>query len=464
MHEPTPAESSEPAADAPSTARAQHTGARRRARRTAVVIVSLLGLVGGLLVVSGQDDPDPAPRRAAGRRVAGPASPARIKATVEELQAFVEAERGLAFRHDVKASLATESEIHRLLVDQLEEERTQIEETGTTLRALGMLERDDDLFEMVASFVGLGVLGFYDPVEDRLVVRGQELTPLVKSTIAHELTHALQDQHFDLDRPELDERDDESSLALSALAEGDAGRVEDAYRDSLSAIDQARADADEERLARDAVAALGASEIPEGVLAVMLLAQALGPNVVRGILDRGGSSRLDEAFRSPPTTSEQLIDPDRFLRGEHPATVDLPEADGRVVQHGMLGQSVLQLLLQLSDDGSMIDPARQESATRASRGWGGDRYVTWRARGNACIRVTWVMDTPEDLAELGDALDGWATRRPGTRVERSDATATLTACDAATGDELPRARLARYEPPTAARIDPTRYREPVTTT
>lgn len=416
---------------------------RRRWPRVALALLTLLGTVGGLaalvLLVAREDETDTSPRRRSPeRRVQA----ARVDAAVAELQRFVETERGLTFRRDVEVSLATDDEIRTLLVDQLEEERTELEQSQATLRALGLLEPQDDLFEMAASFVGSGVLGFYDPVEDRLVVRGQQLTPLVRATIAHELTHALQDQHFDLERPQLDDRDDESSLALTALAEGDAARVEDSYRESLSASDRSRADAEEERLSRAAVEALRTSQIPAGVLVMLLEAQALGPNAVQGILDAGGDGRLDEAFRSLPTTSEQLIDPERLLRGEPPLAVDPPAAGGRVLDHGVLGQYALQVVLQLSDDGTAIDPARSERAARAAQGWGGDRYVTWRARKDACIRVTWAMDTPGDLGELGDALDAWARPRPGARVDRSDTTITLTACDAVAGARLPASRLA----------------------
>ena len=77
----------------------------------------------------------------------------------------------------------------------------------------------------------MGVVGFYDPETDELVVRGAALTPYVRTTIAHELVHALDDQHLDLDRPEYDEADDEIGFGFSSVVEGNARRVENAYRE-----------------------------------------------------------------------------------------------------------------------------------------------------------------------------------------------------------------------------------------
>ena len=99
------------------------------------------------------------------------------------------------------------------------------------LEGLGLVEPDADLVESMRSLLGVGVVGFYDPETDELVVRGAALTPYVRTTIAHELIHALDDQHLDLDRPEYDEADDEVGFGFSSVVEGNARRIEDAYRD-----------------------------------------------------------------------------------------------------------------------------------------------------------------------------------------------------------------------------------------
>ena len=93
---------------------------------------------------------------------------------------------------------------------------------------LGLLEGDVDLFAESNELNAKGIIGFYSYDDERLRVRGTELTPAVESVLVHELTHALQDQNFDLgDRlEELDKADDTNSSATAegfeALVEGDA--------------------------------------------------------------------------------------------------------------------------------------------------------------------------------------------------------------------------------------------------
>ena len=78
-----------------------------------------------------------------------------------------------------------------------------------------------------------GVLGFYDPETDELVVRGGDLSPMTRQTIAHELTHALDDQWFDLAKAEYEQSDDEVGFGVAALAEGNARRIDKLYAAQL---------------------------------------------------------------------------------------------------------------------------------------------------------------------------------------------------------------------------------------
>ena len=81
------------------------------------------------------------------------------------------------------------------------------------MRALGLLDHRVDLLEVVNDLQGGGVIGLYDEEDKRIRMRGEDLTPAVKATLVHELTHALQDQHYDLEgrSEELDDDDDASS-------------------------------------------------------------------------------------------------------------------------------------------------------------------------------------------------------------------------------------------------------------
>ena len=106
------------------------------------------------------------------------------------------------------------------------------------LRAIGLIDGDVDLFEEINELQGGGVIGLYSFKDEHIRIRGKKLDPAVKSTLVHELTHALQDQHFDIGKrmEEFDEDDESTSSesAYQAVVEGDAQRVETKYRESLS--------------------------------------------------------------------------------------------------------------------------------------------------------------------------------------------------------------------------------------
>ena len=197
-------------------------------------------------------------------------------------------------------------------------------------RALGLIEGDVDLFDKFNELQGKGTIGFYSYEDERIRIRGTELTPYVEDVLVHELTHALQDQNFDLGKrfEELDKADDANSSAASdgfdALVEGDARRIEEKWRDSLS---------DAERAALDKEKAAGAKGfedrskgIPEVLVTMMAAPYDLGQAMLAVAVQQGGDGEVDNLFRSPPKTEEQQLDP-WTLVADHQGFLTVPEPD-----------------------------------------------------------------------------------------------------------------------------------------
>ena len=145
-----------------------------------------------------------------------------------DIQRFVERERGLKFKTNVDVQLASDDEFTQMLDQELAKEGPALAESATGAARPRSDPSDRRLHEGQRDLLDNTVLGFYDPETKKLVVRGTEVTPFVRDTLAHELTHALDDQWFDLDRPQLDTADDETGFGFTALAEGDATAVEQA--------------------------------------------------------------------------------------------------------------------------------------------------------------------------------------------------------------------------------------------
>lgn len=339
-----------------------------------------------------------------------------LERRVAELSAFVADQRELDFLRPVEVELLADAAFVDRLLEDVEENREETDQSEKVLRALHLIEPDVDLFDAFISFYGDAVLGFYDPETDELVVRGADLNPYVESTLVHELAHALDDQHFELHRPAIDDADDESSLAFSSLVEGVALAVEAGYRRTLS---------DEEREASARAAAefasrAGTSPIPPIVTSLVQFPYLAGPFFVGALLEDGAEARIDAAFADPPTTSEQIQDPSVYLRGEAPLAVAAPPAEGAVVEEGTFGQWALTLTLQ-----DVIDV---NTAAVAADGWGGDSYVAWDEADRTCVRMAFAMDTPSDLAELDGAWRRWAEVHGDATVVTTAELITVTAC------------------------------------
>jgi hypothetical protein len=339
-----------------------------------------------------------------------------LERRVAELSVFVADQRELEFLRPVDVELLSdEAFVDRLLRD-IEENREDTDQIEKVLRALQLIEPDVDLFEAFVSFYGDAVLGFYDPETDELVLRGAELNPYVETTLVHELSHALDDQHFELHRPEVFEADDESALAFSSLVEGVALSVEFGYRQTLSAEDQEAS----ARAAAEFSQRAGSSPIPPVVTSLAQFPYLAGPLFVGALLEEGGEARIDEAYRDPPTTSEEIQDPAVYLRGEDPIDVAPPPAGGEIINEGTYGQWALILTLQ-----ELLDA---DAAALAADGWGGDSYVAWDEGDRTCVRMAYAMDTPADLNELDAAWRQWVEVHGDATVVTTADLVTVTAC------------------------------------
>lgn len=336
---------------------------------------------------------------------------------VAELSRFVERARGKRFHKPVKVELLDDKAFVARLLEDAEEDRADLEETEEILGVLDLLEPSGNLFDELNGYLSEVVLGFYDSETDELVVRGTETGPFVRLTLVHELTHALDDQLYDLDREELFDADDESGIGFSALGEGSAQTVESRYRRSLSPSERRQANEEEEAFA------MSASELtaPEVIQVLIGFPYEVGEDLIAAITKSDGEKALEAAYGDPPNTTEQLLHPERYVKRDAPIKVVPPTADAEVIDQGAIGELILLLLLS----GVLED---QEEAVVASQGWGGDWYVAWREGESTCLRADFIMDTPKDLDELSAALDKWAQNYDNAYIEASEESVELNIC------------------------------------
>lgn len=343
-------------------------------------------------------------------RDAGPPHPDSWDERVQEYVDVVEEERGLDFEYPVYVDFLSDAEFTQQVTadekDLSDEDREEIDQFTGLFRALGLLEGDIDLFEKTNALNGAGIVGYYSYEDERIRLRGEELTPAVESTLVHELTHVLQDQHFDLEAlKDRAEDDDAASSALDALIEGDARRIETEWRDGLTTGEQKALDKDQKALSK--VVDQASAEVPEVLKTLLGAPYAFGEAMLGVAVEEGGDKAVDDLFRRPPTTDEHQLDPWSLI-ADHavPIPVDTPALAKNEEEFDDGPFGAIGWLLVLSERIPV------EQALTAADGWGGDAYVAYEKKGVSCVRIDYVGDTPEDLVQMKNALSAWVAKAP----------------------------------------------------
>ncbi|MDP9387354.1 MAG: hypothetical protein M3Q48_05350, partial [Actinomycetota bacterium] len=258
---------------------------RRRGRwvalLAAVAVVNAALGVGALILHPGGGDPETWDGR------------------VTDLVAFVERERGLRFKHPVRIDFLDDGEFREQATahEELnEEDRAELEATEALLRAVGLASGDLDLESVGEELVGDGTVGLYEPETKRIAVRGKTLDNERRITLVHELTHALQDQHFAIG--EMEPETSGAQAALIAVIEADAEAVAEAWRQSLPSAARDALDSSEEATSEEA----DFEGVPEVLVELMGSPYALGPGFLDAVIAARGEAGRDELLRRPPTT------------------------------------------------------------------------------------------------------------------------------------------------------------------
>jgi hypothetical protein len=388
------------------------------------------------------------PAAAAAAPPAKNAPPARWDPRIRELVRFVEESRGLKFEHPIPVEFLDDAAFEKAVVtddaDLTKEDRALDRQYSGDLRALGLVGPDFDFTAASNALDAQGVVGFYDHDTKKMVIRGQDLGDTdVRVTVVHELTHALQDQHFGLTKLQNATESSSGDFALTTLVEGDAVWVEEDY---VATLPQAEQDAYYAAVGVSAADSPGGSS---GATPEVGSAADVSPildhffsapydlgywfvDYLRrsgfrgGGLGAGGSTKaVDRALRHPPPSDEQVLDPVAFLEHEHPLAPRAPKLEAGETKRGTsdeLGALTLYFLLA-----SRLDP---RTALAAVTGWDGDTYVGFTRDGEPCIRAAIATDDPREARELTGALEQWTAKGPAgaASVERKGADVELDAC------------------------------------
>jgi len=332
--------------------------------------------------------------------------PATVYASIEDQ---VIAIRGLQPKAKVEPKILDDAGIKKLITDSFSKDNPPelVAANERIFKAFGLLPPDASLTDLYINLLGSQVAGLYNPDQKTLYVvsRSGQLGGAEKTTFAHEFTHALQDQNFDLGTLHLDEiGQGDRSFARLALVEGDATlsmsywQIQHLSQEELGQILAAAGSDPSTKVLLD---------MPPILRETLLFPYIQGLSFVQGLQAGGGWQGVDDAFAKPPASTEQIVHPEKYASGEQPVAVTLPKdlaaslgTGWKVALEDSFGEFELSVWLR----GNTAIGAG--AANEAAAGWGGDRIAVVDGPNGAwgvVLRTAW--DTVAD----GTAFDSAAS-------------------------------------------------------
>ncbi len=350
----------------------------------------------------------------------------------EDVKARLVAVRGLSFMKPVPLAAVDPGEARAILERELRHQYSadDLAALSRTYEALGLLPPDTDLERSLLDLYARQLVGFYDPIDRRMVLVGNAidgglLTRVVESIIrrdltgelvlAHELTHALQDQHYGLDVGRGDVGDDDAALARRAVYEGDATLA--GFATLLGKLRPGKAVAIAGKLERVPEQLASAyPDIPALIRETVAFQYVAGVNFVSWAYQQARWDGVNALLAFPPRSTEQVLHPEKyFVHPEYPLRVKLGALtpylnDGwEIVEDTTAGEFIIRILGERFFG--------RERALAVAGGWDGDRLVALVHARDRAIATAWLTawDSQQDASEFFTAYgEILAAKHPDT--------------------------------------------------
>lgn len=384
---------------------------------------------------------------------AGKINQAQVKyqAAMEKLLPGI---RHKPFKHTVNRDETPREKLGKVLVDEWEKEVTpeEFKLDEATWKVMNLIPQDFDLKSAYIKLLTEEVAAFYDPKTKTMHLIREPEKPLdeakkkpasllelimgrdegfdkaeAQSVIAHELTHALDDQHFDLDAmSQTVIEDDDATLALSALMEGEATLTMMAVGQSDWTGTQIVSTPAEglNRVMRwitpfmPMTGGATSRKSPPVMVESLIFPYLQGLVFCTSLTNQGGWPALDQAYENPPISTEQIIHPEKYQgpKQDWPMAIKLgtyKTPDGfKHLGESVIGELTTRVLLS------------QNGGRNAAAGWDGDTLAVFESIHEkhkfACIWLT-TWDTTQDAYEFtsgiskqwkGDSNLTWNDQKP----------------------------------------------------
>ncbi len=340
---------------------------------------------------------------------------------IAEVERQVEAVRELTYERPVAVRPVTQVQIDEKLTEAFDDTYPAAfyDRRTRAWRTLGVIGPEADIRISLLAFQTGQVVGFYNPENGELVYIGDAQLDLTERfTLAHELTHAIDDQHFDLTRldPVAARCQDERFQAGLGAVEGSAQYFATQVITRFPGGDLGGA------------AVPSVDGIPPFMVAMQLWPYSAGQAFMIALAQRGGTDALNEALRNLPISTEQVLHPDAYP-SDVPQPLDVPDLAPRLgpgwtdLDVMQVGEEFLREMLHLRLDVGTADVA--------AAGWGGGIYRAWSDGAHTAVVLATSWDTVADADAFAQAARDWldAGDTPGDVLGPSGSRVTLVFSD-----------------------------------
>ena len=341
--------------------------------------------------------------------------------STDEILKVVSRLRALDIKQSVKSSFKTKDEIEQFVIRDLDENTppAEFEASQKTLVKLGLVTRSFRLRDYVVQLLREQVAGFYEPKTKEFYLAAWLPVPDQKRVIAHELVHALQDQHFNLRRFEdWPKGDSDAELAAHALVEGEATLVmiefdfaEQGMKLDMNKVGALTDNMIEQDPGSDAKTYPVLANAPKVLKENLQFPYLYGAGFVAAVLKNRSWQALDTTYASLPASTEQIMHPERFLTPDNPVKIEIPDLAGALGPNWKKADADVN-----GEFGYLVALAEfipRRVARAAAAGWGGDRYTLYEnpATGGLVLVQYTTWDTANDAREFFDAYSERTEKR-----------------------------------------------------
>lgn len=356
--------------------------------------------------------------------------PPSIAGQMDRIQEQVLSDRGLPLKNELMRDMMTDQELKDVVVNDFFADYTaeEAKNDAIELNVLGLLPAGFDLLQFYLDLYSEQIAGYYDSETKEMYVIGSEFKGPERITYAHEFTHVLQDQNYDLETllsEEACEADSEYCAAVTALVEGDASLSEQLWF-LANGTEQDRTEiTDFYNTFKSPVY----DSAPEYMKSDFVFPYLNGFDFVYDLYNNGKWDAVDAAYANPPVSTEQILHPEKYPN-EVPVAVTVADVTAELgpgwteYDRNAMGEWYTYLILSSGHDAKFR--LAEEDAKNASAGWGGDTYLFLLNENNTDTVFAWLStwDSQKDSNEFFAASRDYGTARWGAVSESNSESVT----------------------------------------